>query len=290
MPSEPERAVALLGSLRAQARVRGEALRRWAAACREPALRGGLRLLARRDGEHAALAAARLAALGASSAADADPGLAALFEVLGSPEASDRDKLARLVGNLPVPEPLGIARDAETRSLLETVADDERLAATWLRTVSAAAGAPEGECPGAQALAGLDALRAAQAAAGEVVETWLGVCASARLRGALRTVAARERAHARVLTERLRELGGTPEVVLDHGVRAAALDRFGARGIIDADKIALVLQRYPEPNAVARTFDPLLAELRDDAETRTLVELVAGGEAATIAWLRAHRR
>jgi hypothetical protein len=134
----------------------------------------------------------------------------------------------------------------------------------------------------------LDALRAAEAAADEVFGAWIAVCASPGLRGGLRTIAAREGVHARLLAERLRELGAAPTRTLSAGLRRAALECFGASGVSDVEKIARVLARYPDDASAALALDAVAAELREDLETRELLRLVAAGEVATIAWLRAY--
>src|SRR5207302_254456 len=67
----PERArvIGLLDAFQAAERAGAEAVGRWIAACSDPRLRGGLRVIRARDARHAALAEARLRALGGEPAA-----------------------------------------------------------------------------------------------------------------------------------------------------------------------------------------------------------------------------
>lgn len=134
----------------------------------------------------------------------------------------------------------------------------------------------------------MDDLRAAEAAGAAVLEAWIGVCARDALRGGLRTIAEREAGHAELLAERLRELGAPCAAVLPEPVRAAALRRFGSATVPDEDKVALVLSRYPDDEAAVRIRD-VLRMLDADGETRELLGLVADGESATVAWLRAYQ-
>lgn len=134
----------------------------------------------------------------------------------------------------------------------------------------------------------LDALRAAEAAGAAVVDVWVAVCPLPSLRGGLRTIAEREAGHAALLEERLRELGGTCDAAVPEAMRAAALARFGSREVSDEEKLALVLARYPEEGAVRRPIAHALELLDPDLETRELLRLVAEGEGATVAWLRAY--
>ena len=135
----------------------------------------------------------------------------------------------------------------------------------------------------------LDDLRAAEAASAEVLHAWLTVCTADALRGGLRAIAEREAAHAELLAERLVELDGPCTATLAEPVRAAALSRFGSAGVSDEEKLALVLERYPEEAAATGPITTLIDELDRDPETRELLRLIADGEAATFAWLRAYR-
>jgi hypothetical protein len=87
----------------------------------------------------------------------------------------------------------------------------------------------------------LDDLRAAEAAAAEVLAAWITVCRLDGLRGGLRAIAEREAAHAELLAERLREMGAPCAAVLDERMRTAALARFGSERVPDEEKLASVL-------------------------------------------------
>jgi len=134
----------------------------------------------------------------------------------------------------------------------------------------------------------LDDLRAAEAAAAEVLMAWIAVCALDGLRGGLRAIAEREASHAELLAERLRELGAPSNARLDPPVRAAALTRFGSPVVPDEEKLGLLLTRYPDDAAATRAISGVLERLDEDLETRELLRLVAEGESATLAWLRAY--
>jgi hypothetical protein len=135
----------------------------------------------------------------------------------------------------------------------------------------------------------LDDLRAAEAASAEVLGAWVAVCAHDELRGGLRVIAAREAGHAELLAERLRDLGRPCTASVAEPVLTAALARFGSPTVTDEDKLAAVLARYPDDAAATRPIARLLADLDDDPETCELLRLIAEGEGATFAWLRAYR-
>jgi hypothetical protein len=57
----------------------------------------------------------------------------------------------------------------------------------------------------------------------------------------------------------------------------------------DDEKLAGLLGRYPSDAAVTEPITRLIDQLDGDLETRELLRLVAEGEVATFAWLRAYR-
>lgn len=135
--------IGLLDDFQAAERAGAEALGRWIVACGDARLRGGLRVIRARDRRHAALAEARLRALGGVPAANPSPELVALLGVVADPGVSDRAKLAMLLARVAAPEdgPLDeflrrVEGDAETRALLETIGEEERMSLRWLRTIS----------------------------------------------------------------------------------------------------------------------------------------------------------
>jgi hypothetical protein len=136
--------IGLLDAFQAAERAGAEAMGRWIAVAADPRLRGGLKVIRARDLCHAALAEARLRALGGVPRARIGRELAGLCSVIGHPGVSDRSKLAMLLARFPAhaPSALGeLARraegDAETQALLETMGDDEQASVEWLRELSA---------------------------------------------------------------------------------------------------------------------------------------------------------
>jgi hypothetical protein len=301
VPSERARVIALLDELQAAERAGAEALREWIATCRDPALRGGLRVIAARDAGHADLVEARLRALGGTAGAVPGRNLTALCTVLAAADVSDRSKLTILLARFPArgydpftPLVLRIEDDDETRALLEAIGDDERATIEWLRLASGApahvAGDDDGPEGRARLRAFLDALRAARAAGADVFQAWVTACGLDGLRGGLRTIAAREAVHARLLAERLRDLGEESRSAVAPSVLADALAVYGAREIPDARKLERLLARYPDDGDVAQPIFDVADRLRADLETREMLRLIAAGDAASIAWLRAYRQ
>ena len=135
--------VGLLDEFQAAERAGAEAVDHWVAVCRDARLRGGLKVIRTRDFGHASLAEGRLRALGGVPAAQVGRELGSLLAKLASPEVSDRAKLTALLARFPgqLEDPLAdvvrrIDEDDETRSLLATIAEDERMSLAWLRRMN----------------------------------------------------------------------------------------------------------------------------------------------------------
>ena len=142
MSAEAAALIPLLDALQAAERAGADALERWVASCRDPRLRGGLRVICARDRSHAALAEARLRALGGVPTATANGNLLAVCSVVADPEVSDRSKLtlllARLAGGVEVTLERVVRTseaDAETHGLLAAIGEDDMASFRWLCAV-----------------------------------------------------------------------------------------------------------------------------------------------------------
>ena len=134
--------IPLLDALQAAERAGADALERWIASCREPRLRGGLRVICARDRSHAALAEARLRALGGVPTATVGPELQAVCGVVADPAVPDRTKLAllitRLAGGVEGTLEHAVrtsAVDVETRGVLAAIGEDDLASFRWLRAL-----------------------------------------------------------------------------------------------------------------------------------------------------------
>ena len=296
MPASGMTLQALLDELQAAEEAGAEALGLWLATCDDPALRGGLRVIRARDIAHARLARRRLEAIGATPGQAAPRQLQSLCGVLAASDVSNRSKLTILLSRFParaddpVPDVVRQLDDDETRAMLESIHDDDRASLRWLRDVGEvlAPGPAIRPAPDASMVRFLDAYRAAERAAADVVGAWRDVCRSPGLRGGLDTIAAREATHAELLEARVQELGGVPGAHVDDAVRERAHAHFGAADVSDDSKLARALARYADDAAVTAPLDPVIAEIAGDQETREMLRLVAAGEHATFAWLRSY--
>jgi hypothetical protein len=139
---ERARVIGVLDAFRAAECAGADAVQRWIAGCADARLRGGLRVIEARDRRHAALAEARLRALGGVPEAHPSRDLAAVCGVVADPGVSDRSKIAMLCARFdgrdagPLDDVVGlVADDAETHALLASIGDDERASVRWLQAI-----------------------------------------------------------------------------------------------------------------------------------------------------------
>ena len=148
-PAARAHVIALLDTFQAAERAGVQAVERWMAACHDPQLRGGLRVIRTRDRRHASLAEERMRALGGVPSAGVSRELAAVCEVVGDPGVSDRSKIGILLARFPAGGDGALAAlvrrvsdDAETRALVASIGQDEDASLGWLRRMRDVLAAP----------------------------------------------------------------------------------------------------------------------------------------------------
>jgi hypothetical protein len=145
----------------------------------------------------------------------------------------------------------------------------------------------EGSSPSRDDLIGfLDGFRAAEALGEATVGAWLRVCGSEHLRGGLRSVRGREGLHARLLEERIRELGAEPSAEIPEEIRRSALEDSGSRDRTDIQKLERFVQQFPDVDAALAPIHAMADRLREDPETQSLLRTIAHDERATLEFLR----
>ncbi|GIW40468.1 MAG: hypothetical protein KatS3mg076_1045 [Candidatus Binatia bacterium] len=132
----------------------------------------------------------------------------------------------------------------------------------------------------------LDEYRAAEAFGAEAVGLWVEHCKLPGLRGGLRTICHREAAHAKLLAERLRELGGECRAEIPETVRSQACEALRSEAVSDLQKLqGAVAQLGGAGNKLAE-LRRVAENLIEDEETKSLLLTILDDEEATLRWLR----
>jgi hypothetical protein len=152
---------------------------------------------------------------------------------------------------------------------------------TRLETRTAPGGPPTRQ----EVIAFLDGFRAFEALGETSVGAWIARCTTDCLKGGLRSIQMREGAHAHLLEQRLKELGGTPSFEVPEAEQREKLGCLGSEKLSDLEKLQEVVAMYPSVDAVVAPIEAFAARLGDDLETRSLLQTIAQDERSSTSFL-----
>lgn len=133
----------------------------------------------------------------------------------------------------------------------------------------------------------LDEFAAGEAFGEELLGAWIAASPTECLRGGLRTIQMREAMHARLLRERIKELGGSACHELPEKLRDAALETIGGTRLSDPEKLRAFLSQSSDVDAALAKLNDFIAHLGNDQETRSLLQTIEQDERSTLLWLTA---
>ena len=128
----------------------------------------------------------------------------------------------------------------------------------------------------------LDRFRAGEALGEASLGAWIAVSDTACVRGGLRTAQQREGMHARLLEERLRELGAAPRFEIPVEDREKAMKSSASTEKTDAQKVLEFVQQFPDIDAALKPIHDIADQLDDDPETQFLLRTIAQDERSTL--------
>ena len=131
----------------------------------------------------------------------------------------------------------------------------------------------------------LDGFRANEALGETSVGAWIEVSDTPCLKGGLRTVQLREGMHARLLEQRIKELGGSPTAEVPEEAYNAAMEQSASREKSDAEKLRDLAARFPDIDQVLRPLHDMADRLDHDQETQSLLRTIAQDERSTLEFL-----
>jgi hypothetical protein len=130
----------------------------------------------------------------------------------------------------------------------------------------------------------LDQFRAGEALGEASLGAWLEASSTACVKGGLRTVQTREGSHARLLEQRIKELGGSPKFEIPDAIYTAAMEGVADTSKSDAQKVLEFVQRFPDCDAALQPIHDLADRLDHDEETQSLLRTIAQDERSTLEW------
>jgi hypothetical protein len=171
------------------------------------------------------------------------------------------------------------------KKLAKLARQQDRFCSELAALRDADAPAPRGADP-EEVLGFLDQFRAGEVLGEASAGAWIAVCQTDCVRGGLRTVQMREGIHARLLEERIKELGGTPQHELPEEIQSAAMNDAGDPDKSDALKLKEFVARIPDVDLALAPIHDLAARLGHDPETQSLLRTIAQDERSTLEWFR----
>jgi hypothetical protein len=128
----------------------------------------------------------------------------------------------------------------------------------------------------------LDQFRAGESLGELSVGAWIEACQVDCLKGGLRTVQQREGFHARLLAERIKELGGSPSFELPDAIQDALMQEAGSSEKTDAAKLMTFVERFGDTDKALAGIDDMVAKLDNDPETQFLLKTIRQDECSTL--------
>jgi DNA-binding ferritin-like protein len=99
-------------------------------------------------------------------------------------------------------------------------------------------------------------------------------------------VQTREGSHARLLEERIKELGGSPKHEIPEAIYQQVMEGAGSAERTDVEKVKEFVERFPDIDEALRPIHQLADRLDDDQETQFLLRSIAQDERATLELLQ----
>jgi hypothetical protein len=132
----------------------------------------------------------------------------------------------------------------------------------------------------------LDEFRCRENFAAEFFNRWIAVSDQECARGGLRIVQQREAYHARVLEDRLRELGGIPQCSVPAERRDKELALYASAEKTDAEKLLAATARLTDPAQTLRYITDVIDQIQEDQQSKELLRSLVQDEMSSITWLK----
>ena len=133
----------------------------------------------------------------------------------------------------------------------------------------------------------LDVYRSTEGFVAQYLPKWIDVSPNEAVKGGLRTVQAREAAHARLLKARLLELGEKAQAEVSAERREREVPFFSSPARSDRDKLQVLSELFGDPQAFLKPVTDLVDQIKDDLQTREMLRTIADNEFESIKWIQA---
>ena len=131
----------------------------------------------------------------------------------------------------------------------------------------------------------LDGFRAFEELGEASFGAWIETCTTEKLDGALRTIQMREGGHARLLGQRIKDLGAAQTFEVPEEYRVETMECLGSSERSDASKLLEVTSKYTDVASVIQPITDFADRLDCDPATQSLLRSIADDERSTLTCL-----
>ncbi|MEO8124095.1 MAG: hypothetical protein ABI633_08605 [Burkholderiales bacterium] len=119
---------------------------------------------------------------------------------------------------------------------------------------------------------------------------WAEASDDAGMKGGLRVIQAREGVHARLMRERLRELGETTFIEVSRERHDRDVPFFASRERSDLEKLAFLGHVFEDVDDFFKPITDLISDIKEDLQTREMLRTILDDEYATVEWFALMQR
>jgi hypothetical protein len=131
----------------------------------------------------------------------------------------------------------------------------------------------------------LDEYRCAENFASEYLNCWSEVSDQACVKGGLRVIQQREAYHAKLLEERLRELGGAPQCTVPTEQRKKEMDLYASKEKKDVEKLQYVANQITDLPKALKFITDVIDQIQEDQQSKELLRSLVQDEFSSGQWL-----
>lgn len=131
----------------------------------------------------------------------------------------------------------------------------------------------------------LDEYRCAENFASEYLNCWSEVSDQECVKGGVRVIQQREAYHARLLEDRLRELGGIPQCTVPTQQREKEMALYASKEKKDAEKLQYIANQITDLPKVLKFITDVIEQIQEDQQSKELLRSLVQDEMSSGQWL-----
>jgi hypothetical protein len=132
----------------------------------------------------------------------------------------------------------------------------------------------------------LDTYSTTEGFVAQYLPKWIDVSPNETVKGGLRTVQAREAAHARLMTARLRELGEPSKAKIPEERREKEIPFFASSEHTDEEKLKVLVDLFGDGEEFLKPVTELINQITDDLQTKELLRTILDDERESVGWIQ----